>query len=289
MRAPLALAALVLLPACHLYFGGDDDCPDYGGVRGGAASADEAFDPGRNLRDPQSGTCQYFGGRGSGGTQLPCDSRCGPCADEPPPDGFEPSEDAAPLPTWGLCESACTGLGEDACLAAPGCRGIYSDVVCAGDTCVPVRFAECWATDQEQLPPATCGGLDADNCSRHDDCIAVHEPTCIGDAITCPLGGFDRCAAEPSGEPGECWGEVLCDGLPPECPADTTPGVAEGCWTGECISIEECEGLPPACDTLGNETACIGRSDCTPYYRGEDCTCAGNECSCTWVFDHCGA
>jgi hypothetical protein len=208
-------------------------------------------------RDPYSGTCQSFG--------YPCDDACGNgCPEYGAPQA---------QPDWALCYQACEGLGEATCKTTSGCRAIYEGSV----------FHECWGTAQSgPVQGGNCTALDAQECSRHDDCIAIH-------AQGTPIGQFQSCAAETSiADPGSCVGEVLCDALPPACPAGTIAGRRNGCWTGYCIPYAQCDQLP-ACSTL-DEADCIGRTDCAPTYRGNNCTCTMNGCTCqTWTFDSCEA
>jgi hypothetical protein len=87
-------------------------------------------------------------------------------------------------------------------------------------------------------------------------------------------------------DPGTCNGEVLCDSLAPLCGPGMTPGIKDGCWTGFCIPLDQCE--PSACNQINSEALCVARQDCTGYYRGINCSCEGNMCSCSdWLFDSC--
>lgn len=271
------LLLLLLAPGCIFYSGDDDDCY-YGG--GGREPGADYYDPGQ--RNPDTGECVYFGGGGGG----QCDA-CGNC----PPgaeDGLQ-----APAPTWGSCESQCTGLDELTCLETSACRAIYS----GGDA---LAFADCWAVDQTgPIQGGGCEGLDATTCSMHDDCAAVHLDTCAtgggdgdGDApepVPCGgIGAFGYCMAEGNEpDPGSCEGEVMCDATPPECPDGSTPGIADGCYTGYCIPLADCEGAP-ACGEIGEEASCVERADCTPIYEGVDCVCDEVDCTCAdWVFESC--
>lgn len=278
-RAPSLFTALFLLsaaPACGFYFGGDDDDPcanvDFGGAQDQAPAAEIG------LVNPETGQCEYFGD----GTvpPFPCDSQCGPC-----PGTTEPGV-AVPTPTWGFCESFCTGLDEATCLATAGCRGAYVD-----DGSNGLVYDQCFMTDQTGPIQGDCTGLDAFSCSSHDDCIAVHTNACADNADglvpTC-LGLFASCAAEPNAaDPGNCYDAVTCTDAPPQCPANTLPGVKDGCYSGFCIPVAECESAP-ACSEITGEMACIGRLDCTPLYEGVNCSCDANGCDCVdWLFDGC--
>lgn len=268
----LALSLLLTTSACGFYFGDDDDDP----CLYPAETTGADYQP-LELRNPFTGECQSFGGGGW------CDYECGPCPayDEP----------AVADPSWGYCESQCTGLDEAACLDTPACRGAYVDVCPPYADCdveSALAFADCWAVDQTGPIQGECSGLDAWDCSRHDDCRAVHwnagedactDPSCIGD--------FGFCMAEPAPiDPGTCWGEVWCDIVEPVCPAGSVPGVKDGCYTGQCIALSDCE--PRAtCSTLG-ENQCIDRADCDPLYEGVDCTCDASGCACReWIYDSC--
>lgn len=276
MRLGLAVA-LLTLSSCSLYFDDDDDPCDFGGT-----GSDGAAEPAVGQRNPETGTCEYFGGGGGG--PLPCDPECGPC-----PAALEES-DRAPLPSWGLCESACTGLDEATCQDTTGCRAVYVDPCPDGSCGTEATFSECWAVDMTgPIQGGSCEGLDAYTCSLHDDCVAVHASSCEDGLADpgCVPAGFVRCGAEIGGA-GSCYDPVVCDEAPPDCPPDTLPGVAAGCYTGFCIPVDQCEAQP-ACDTL-DEMTCVGRADCAPSYRGSDCTCDATGCTCaTFEFTGCGA
>jgi hypothetical protein len=277
----LALAGVLLLSAasgCVFYSDDDDECL-YGGAEPGGGAA--YYDPGQ--RNPETGVCEYFGG--GGGT---CGDPCNPC----PATG---EADRAPAPTWGFCESQCTGLDEGTCTATSGCRAIYTSNCIAADCIDEPVYVDCWATDmQGPIQGGGCEGLDSYTCSMHDDCAAVHYPACDGGAdaeapTPCGAGAFGYCIAEedPS-DPGNCYEPVTCDAATPDCPDGTTPGIKNGCYTGYCIPLDECEDPPPACTSLEAEASCIAREDCTPIYHGENCSCQDTVCTCeTWIFDSC--
>ena len=283
-----ALAALLLSAGSGCFFYSDDDDCQYGGVPTDEAEGDGAaqYDPGQ--RNPETGVCEYFGGGGGGGGG--CNDPCNPCPDSP---AEEP--DRAPLPTWGFCESQCTGLAEAACVEASGCRAIYTSN-CIDQDCVDEPlYVDCWATDmQGPIQGGGCTGLDSFTCSMHDDCSAVHYSTCPGAPgdqadPACLAANFGYCTPEgETGDPGNCYDPVTCDQLPPECPDETTPGIKDGCYTGFCIPLDQCEDAP-ACAELADEVSCIARADCKPIYSGEDCTCDEiGVCTCeTWIYESC--
>lgn len=260
------LLALVPVTGCSFYVGGDDDddCPEW-----------RAIAP-EELRNPETGACEAFGGGWDD---------CGPY----------PAEDVA-WPDWGYCYSECTGLDENTCQDTPGCRAIYVGSCSEGDDCGAIgayEFAECWDTAQSgPIQGGDCSGLDAHECSRHDDCVARHYPLPCPPNADCarrrPPAGFESCAPEATSPEGSCHEPALCRAEPPECPAGTVPGVAHGCWTGYCIPEDECEP-PPSCEQIGDEIGCVDRADCAPIYEGVDCTCDGNgNCTCAdWIFQAC--
>jgi hypothetical protein len=290
--ALLAAIALSTTTGCSIYFGDDDDddC-DYG--------YDE-YDPGPSIGylDPVTGQCHYIGGGGGGG---------GGCGVRP----LDQAEEApGALPDEALCDTYCSGLDEPSCLATPGCRGGYLDFCTgSGGDCYPVpSFYTCWATAPSgPVQGGDCYLFDPWECSRHDDCLAVHGSYSGGGAgeaddsagIQPPIGDFLYCAPEPTPTPtGSCYGDVYCDSLPPECPEGSLPGIANGCWTGECIPIELCERPPLICENITDEVTCVSRTDCAPIYVGVDCTCpdgsepmgdpAESGCTCAdWIFQSC--
>jgi len=308
-------AVLLLLAGCDLYFGGDDEPPPPcdGWGTGGAA---------QEFRNPQTGECQGFGGG--------CYDSCGPC-------------DYAALsiaqPDWGTCYSKCDGLDEQSCLGASGCIAAYDEFTDLADAPSITTFKGCWATPPSgPIQGGGCWALDAQECSRHDDCSmyfgdgfggdtptnglvasqtfqrcgpepttqgctevdcgpgshcedqcypcdgktgpcpAVCTPVCVPDEPSCaavdcgpgytcietctgmdptPSGGgavppgqcYAQCVPSGGGNPGSCTGQVLCDALPPACPANTTAGRENGCWTGYCIPNSACgPNDPGSCD-----------------------------------------
>jgi hypothetical protein len=128
------------------------------------------FDVTQSFHDPSSNQCIDLVRR------YECDSSCGDC----PP--FEP------LPPYGECESSCTALAEDACLATTGCGAAYSDAT--QDT--PAAFSGCWeiAHHASDNPYETCEAHDAVSCASDDRCAAYYHADAPHD--------FARCAVEPS-------------------------------------------------------------------------------------------
>ena len=199
------------------------------------------------------------------------------------------------------------------------CAGLDAYTCSQTDRCVAVHAFSCGDLNGEQDPdgfvePAceagpfvVCGGepSDVDGCYGDNDCdagshcnaaeICLPPPgsgsgACPDDQCDAPVPAvcYGYCVANT--DPGECEGEVFCDALAPSCPMGTTPGIANGCWTGHCISLDLC---PVAeCADIQAESMCIARSDCNPYYIGENCECGPEPQGCvcsTWTFDSCNA
>lgn len=274
MRSALAIiltAPLLFGAGCMLYFGGDDDPCAWPATEEGAGEPWE-------LINPDTGQCEYFGG------DYWCDDACCSGAD-------------LWWPTWGACYSHCTDLDESTCLGTSGCRAAYLDPCRPGDErCTPgdtAAFYGCWATDTTgPIQGGGCDGLDALECSRHDDCVAIHLDVCDGDdpGVHACLGPFSTCRDEPTSGPAGCYGdqdcgddercnaaEVClpspgCDGLDTDC-----PGVCYG-WCvpdhphdpGTCYGEVGCRALPPDCPPgtmpgikdLCWTGYCIPESDC---------------------------
>jgi hypothetical protein len=269
------LAILCLfMTGCGLYWGGDDDDDICNGTAAGTNIPAEGY------RDPQTGTCQYFGGGGGG---------C--CYDN---NGNEAcAEPGVALPNWGQCNSQCDNLDENSCVETTGCHAAYLDL--GLDAFAPAtKFYGCWATAQsyDALPPTSCTGLDAQTCSERDYCSMVYSgdsapqkfEQCIDESTTgcgidigCPMGSHceqecepcdsmgcqDTCTPTCVPDPGtgQCTGQITCSSGPPSCPANTTPGIANGCWTGYCIPNAAC-GSPDPGDCYDTVTCNLAPPSC---------------------------
>src|SRR5262245_40123152 len=111
---------VTLLAGCGIYLDDDDPCENTYLDEPGIAVGQ---------RNPETGVCEYLGG----GPYPPCDSKCGPCVYPAGESG------GSAMPSWGYCESQCTALDESTCLAASGCRAVYT----TGDGGAR-RYADCW-------------------------------------------------------------------------------------------------------------------------------------------------
>ena len=239
-----------------VFFDDDDDvCANYE-----ATGEVQAYE----LRDPATGVCTASGGGGG------CTDPCSPCA-------LGETDQAQPYQDWAVCNESCEGLAESTCLTTSRCRAAYNGSA----------FYQCWGiAPSGPVQGGACNGLDAYGCSQHDDCVAVHAAGTNGS----PIGAFMSCASEEGtvGDPGSCVGEINCITGEPACPAGTIAGRLDGCWTGYCIPYAQCDMLP-ACGALV-ESQCISRTDCSPIYEGQNCSCNSGGCTCTsWTFDSCKA
>ncbi len=220
MRYLASLTMLLALAAgCTIVFDDrDDDCllP--------AAEPASAIAPQRN---PETLTCEAFGGGG-------CNPECGPC----------PLIDLGPVPTWGFCFHTCESLSETECATAAECR-VVKDASCAISGDCATDFLGCFPTDQTVDPSLDCfTARDGFTCSRNPACTAYHRNG--GLALTPPeppQRTFAMCAPEGK-SPGTCFAEVTCERLAPACPPSARPGVENGCYTGACIPSDLCEPVP---------------------------------------------
>ena len=223
MKRLLSIVSMVPLAAllasgCVFYVHGDDDGDDDWGdddvpsIDAGMPVPDAAcvplpVDPTTSQRNPYTGECGW-----------PIDS----CGNGTPPPVWLP---------WGICETECNKLDEEACRNADGCRAIYTIGMGAQ------AFAACWSIGLDPPPPGECNVLtDAQDCSFRDDCSAVHYPNGWG-----APGEYAACQAEESPPP------------PPEC---------EGLDEANCIHYD--------CDPIYSGSDCIcdpasGECKCTTW------------------------
>jgi hypothetical protein len=234
---------------CVLYFGDDttDDC-QYG-------AADITI-PANQLRNPQDGTCQYYGG--GGGCPTPATDPIAPGA----------------WPDWAQCYAGCEGLDEYTCQISDGCRAIYTEAEACGPdgTCSWVRqYADCWGVAPSgPITGGLCEGLDAQTCSEHNDCSAVH------DGVTGVPGAFKSCITEPlpcAGTPG---GGVPYPGMPL---LDPYTGKCEDVGGGGCLPMGG--GTPPPTPPGGGGSDGIAQPDwasCTNQCQDlDEATCKASD------------
>jgi hypothetical protein len=230
----------------------------------------------------------------------------------------------------------CSGRDAQGCSGSDACSMVYSgsNGAMKWEQCIPEPSAACnldcvaGSHCAQQCTPGHCNDL---NCA--DTCAATCVPDITCASVDCGQGYqcVEQCDAlvgpcaptcVPTGtDPGTCGGTIACGALPPSCPANTTAGVANGCWTGFCIPNANCGthdpghcydqvtcgSAAPACPmgTLpGIKTGCY-TGYCVPTYGCEiaacetlatqtacdarsDCTAlyVGNGCTCD-SFNHC--
>jgi hypothetical protein len=223
-----ALAALVALSGCTIYFGDDDSGDD--GCLG---------PPAQELRDPQSGQCTAFGGG------------CGPQPDF--------------LPDWASCGGPCEGLDQPSCEATAGCRAILIDECPECDALV-LSYAACWGIAPSGPATGECYGLDAQTCSEHEDCEAVHlgvEAPAGDGGFTNSVGQFEYCQPEQQPAPFTC-GDLTC--APGQYCGVEYPGIPDAPVQYTCNDFGACSG-DTTCSCLQANGACA--DDCTYDSAGD--------------------
>lgn len=215
----VALAAVLVMPACQLYFTGDDVADDEPCLRPEVPAYTQ------HLVNPTTLACEAF-------TQSGCDDQCGPCPGS-----------AIYIPPWGECTSPCVGLSESACMADDRCRVARSFSEYYRSTTVD-DFMGCYPLNTGAPPDVQrCEGLDAEQCAWQADCTALYDGApgaCAGIAPeACAGAQFRECITEARTEPGLCT-PASCRQVPPACPTGTTAGVENGCYTGACIPNSFC-------------------------------------------------
>jgi hypothetical protein len=146
------------------------------------------------------------------------------------------------------------------CIPEPGQVDACAGVDCgAGSHCEQ----QCYPCDKSN-PNDTCmGGCsavcvpDADSCATVDCAPGTHcevqcnGPICDPGPNGCPPQTCVVSCVPDAVDPGDCYQPVTCNSAPPACPAGTTPGVANGCYTGFCIPVDQCTHDPGTCDWNG--------------------------------------
>lgn len=143
-------------------------------------------------------------------------------------------------PTTWTCENVDCGFGyhcEEQCypydpadpMTGGGMGGCYPTCVPDGNSCAAVDCG----------PGYTC----VERCDGGGGPTDPMDPT--GGGGTTPPGYCYTECVEIVNEPGECYGDVWCDAIPPACPVGTTPGVLNGCYSGYCIPETNCGPADP--------------------------------------------
>lgn len=174
MQRALVIVVALGLGGCVLDFGSGDDtaCPD------------DLDQPGGDVVNPSTLACEEFG-----------QAACGE---------FDPN-----LPSWGDC-GRCAEHDEATCVNVSSCRAAYDHDCLFGTGACPAvtAFLGCFPVDRNPDFATGCEGLDAWNCSRHEQCFSTHRfgtachdgadndgDSSIDEADECTLG-FVRCLAE---------------------------------------------------------------------------------------------
>ncbi|MBA3541371.1 MAG: hypothetical protein H0T79_17295 [Deltaproteobacteria bacterium] len=208
--------------------------------------------------------------------------------------------DIAPLPVTN--DAYCTGLSAYGCTVAENCESHYIgegyDAATKFAYCAPETGGSvCDTTDcgfgshcEEQCYP--CDTTDGTACPLYCSpmCVPDEPYTCAnvdcGPNYTCVeqcdggggggmtgTGAPDDPSPPPPGycyptcievvnAPGECYGDVWCDALPPACPATTTPGILNGCYSGYCIPVAQCGPQDPGSCQPATATCTVAPPAC---------------------------
>lgn len=173
----------------------------------------------------------------------------------------------------------CTQLDAWTCAQHDDCVSIFGGVSAAGDQSGYGYFESCAA---EGPPADACAGIDcgpgatcetqcypcdptdgSNGCMSSCGAVCVPDQTCAsvdcGPGYTCAetcdaASGQCYPSCYPSGptDPGSCTGAISCETPTPACPANTVPGIENGCYTGFCIPLSACGPADPgSCDKTG--------------------------------------
>lgn len=213
------------------------------------------------------------------------------------------------------CAAGCYCDNDQAICIETGFCNLESD--CPGEftcddraTCVPaIDDGGCDREDGcDPLPPPMGPGED---CSADLECLqgcfcregmCVETGFCDSDADCMDIVYEDGTIEEAECDPARntcvprtppaanCNDTITCAVAAPDCPADRTPAIVDGCYVTEgsmedqCLLRADCDVTPLAtCDRILSENQCQNRPDCLITYDGTDCVCANGDplCECT--------
>jgi len=231
-------------------------------------------------------------------------------------DALVPSESFygcwATAPQWDdPAFTGCAGLDAQTCSELDACSMVYAgyNTPTKFEQCVDESGGACGTSGQQCAQGYHC----EEQCPPCDSQGCMCAPTCVSDSTcgstTCGPGSecveqcdtFNGCTptcVPTSTDPGSCTGTISCNSAPPTCPANTTPGIANGCWSGYCIPNADCgshdpgqcyaqvvcTSAPPSCPsgTLPGITNGCWSGYCIPTYGCEmpACESLGSENAC---------
>jgi hypothetical protein len=335
MKAWLAVF-VVALAGCDLYFNGDDDvmCGDIAVAptqlyrdpyTGTCITIDTGYDCNScncpELDTPPPGPRPDYGLCYSSCTDLDegtCQATPGCYASYDQPDGGPNSATYSgcwQTPISGPIQGSCQNLDAFSCSQHDDCAIVYDAVYHSFQQCIdePAKTdPSCEATD---CGPGYHCDLQCDSaggpmqcktaCVADDsgcDCSAGYE--CVKTCETAGDGSLwcgDECVPSGGGDPGTCTGNVTCESPYPVCPSGTTPGIANGCWTGYCIPNADCGPHDPGecygdltCTDIGPPACPAGTTagianGCWSGYCIPDSACAAAPCETLTTEDACSA
>lgn len=293
------ILATVTLSGCNVWFLGDD-----------CENAERVPAESIGFLDPFTGQCVDFGGGGGGGTcgdfggndlaepaPLPDFAVCfSQCTDLGEADclaaegcragyasncleGLDCTDTSYTFSNcWATAPSGpirgeCAGLDAYSCSQHDDCMAYHYPLrECDGDDCIAGNFEACV---REMPEPGGC--YDDQDCPSDSHCDAAEtcqNPPGCDPNLGCPPVCYGSCQPGPRG-PMSCYGEVLCESLPPDCPDGTVPGIELDCWTGECVAYPDCDpplnpGDPNMPGTCYGEVFCDGLPPlCPPNWMPE--------------------
>jgi len=126
------------------------------------------------------------------------------------------------------CDGPCVTLDETSCASAWQCY-VARDVA-AFYRGAPDSFLGCFPRTPSWTSHA-CEFRSADTCPSDGTCAGLYEQSSSATFVGC---------VDETLIAGSCTEVATCMKPPPSCPADRTPGVAAGCYTGACIPNDLC-------------------------------------------------